>query len=185
MGLQGGVVFDWLHDEWDYEVDLSQLRGELSWKCCQDDFGAWVALGINDGSSVMGTPVDAGNNTIRVIDRNVNWDVNDMYAFFWRRQFQCGGEGRAFGGFTANGQWLVGADALVPLNPCWSLRGNFLYLIPNDDGQDPFPDFVEETWNVSLSLVWTPFARPSCGPNYCRPLFNVADNGSFATRIVQ
>jgi hypothetical protein len=185
MGLQGGVVYDWLHDEWDYEVDLAQLRGELSWKCCQDDFGAWVAIGINDGSSVMGTPVDAGNNTIRVVDRDVSWEVNDMYAFFWRRQFQCGGEGRAFGGFTANGQTLLGADAMVPLNPCWSLRGNFLYLIPNDSNQDPVPDFVEETWNVSLSLVWTPFARPGCGPNYCRPLFNVADNGSFATRIVQ
>ena len=185
MGLQGGVVVDWLHDEWDYEVDLTQIRAEVSWKCCQDDFGAWVALGVNDGTALMGTPIDAGNNTIRIVDRNFNWQVNDMYAFFWRRQFQCGGEGRAFGGFTANGQGLLGADALVPLNPCWSLRGNFLYLIPNDSNDDLVEDFTEETWNVSLSLVWTPFARPSGCQNYCRPLFNVADNGSFATRVFQ
>ena len=185
MGLQGGVVVDWLHDEWDYEVDLTQIRAEVSWKCCQDDFGAWVALGINDGESVINTVVEAGENTFRVIDVNAAWEVNDMYAFFWRRQFQCGGEGRAFGGFTANGQGLLGADALVPLNPCWSLRGNFLYLIPNDSNEDVVEDFTEETWNVSLSVVWTPFARPNGCQNYCRPLFNVADNGSFATRIFQ
>jgi hypothetical protein len=173
MGFQGGVVFDWLHDEWDYEVDLAQLRAELSWKCCQDDFGAWVAIGINDGDTDTG------------IGPAAHWEVNDMYALFWRRQFQCGGEGRAFGGFTNNGQGLVGADTFVPLNPCWSLRSSFLYLIPNDSNQDPIPDSIEETWNVSVSLVWTPFARPGCGPNYCRPLFNVADNGSFTTRIVQ
>jgi hypothetical protein len=175
MGFQGGIVFDWLHDEWDYEVDLSQLRAELSWKCCQDDFGAWVAIGINEGDANVDAFAGPANH----------WHVNDMYAFFWRRQFQCGGEGRAFGGFTNNGQGLVGADAFVPLNPCWSLRSSFLYLIPNDSNEDPVPDFEEETWNVSVSLVWTPFARPGCGPNYCRPLFNVADNGSFTTRLAE
>jgi hypothetical protein len=44
--------------------------------------------------------------------------------------------------------------------------------------------FLDESWNVSLGLVWTPFARPgSCCPNYCRPLFNVANNGTFVTRF--
>jgi hypothetical protein len=187
MGLQGGVVFDWLHEEWDYEVDLAQLRAEVSWKCCQDDFGAWVAIGTNGADVAMPTPIDVGDNTIRIVNRNTLWEVNDIYAFFWRRQFECGGEGRVFGGFTANGQGLLGANAIVPLNPCWSLRSGFLYVIPNDSGDNLVPDFVEETWNVSLSLVWTPFANPGAGccQNYCRPLFNVADNGSFITRLTQ
>jgi hypothetical protein len=39
--------------------------------------------------------------------------------------------------------------------------------------------------NVGVSLVWTPCPRPACGPNYSRPLFNVADNGSFLTRLLR
>ena len=31
-GLQAGIVFDYQHDEWDYEIDLAQLRGEIGWK---------------------------------------------------------------------------------------------------------------------------------------------------------
>jgi hypothetical protein len=33
-GFQGGLVVDYLHDEWDYSADLLQLRGELSWLWC-------------------------------------------------------------------------------------------------------------------------------------------------------
>jgi hypothetical protein len=183
MGLQGGVVMDWQHDEWDYEVDVVQLRGELSWKCCQDDFGAWVTTGVNNDFADLNIAVDAGGGNIRIDGVNAGWEVNDLYAFFWRRQFACGGEGRVFGGFTGAGQGLVGADAQVPINPCWDLRGGFIYITPDSETPEA-PAFVQETWNVSLSLVWTPFKRPGCGPNYCRPLFNVADNGSFATRVV-
>jgi hypothetical protein len=32
-------------------------------------------------------------------------------------------------------------------------------------------------------LVWTPFAPIGCGPNYARPLFAPADNGTFVTRL--
>jgi hypothetical protein len=110
-------------------------------------------------------------------------EVNDILAFFYRKQLACGGEGRIFGGFTTHSQGLVGGDFLLPLHPNWSLQAGFLYAAPDDQRTIQQPDFAEETWNVGLSLVWTPCARSLGSSNYCRPLFSVADNGSFLTRL--
>jgi hypothetical protein len=181
------VVFDYLHDEWDYNADLAQLRGELSWLWCGcNEAGFMFAAGVNDSDNlVVRQPVFGdGEATTRFVDTNATIEVNDMYALFFRRQFACGGFGRMFAGFTGEGQGLIGGDAQVPLNPRWSLRTNFLYAEPGDSGGPNDPRFVRESWNVGISLVWTPCPRPACGPNYCRPLFNVADNGTFITRLL-
>jgi hypothetical protein len=66
------------------------------------------------------------------------------------------------------------------MNACWSLAADFLYVVPAEDSN--LPGFAEETWNVSVGVVWTPFAKPGC-VTYCRPLFEVANNGTFATRF--
>ena len=185
-GLQGGLVIDYLHDEWDYEADLLQLRGEISWKyCCQHEVGFWFTAGVNDADNMnIRQPEETTFGGITIDESPAVVEVNDLYAFFYRRQFACGGEGRAFGGFTANNQGLVGADLYLPINPCWSARAGFLYLTPDGSETPERPNFIEETWNVGISLVWTPCARQPGSPNYCRPLLNVADNGSFATRLV-
>lgn len=45
---------------------------------------------------------------------------------------------------------------------------------------------MRESWNVGVSVVWTPCGRSSkCGQDYSRPLFNVADNGTFLTRLLR
>jgi hypothetical protein len=106
--------------------------------------------------------------------------VNDLYALYYRRQFACGGEGRLFGGFTNNNQGLFGGDARLPINPCWSLQADFIYVVPSDERE--LRGFADESWNVSVGVVWTPFARPGC-PRYCRPLFDVANNGTCVTRV--
>jgi hypothetical protein len=184
-GFQGGLVVDYLHDEWDYQADLLQLRGELSYLfCCQDEVGFWFTVGVNDAANLsMRRSALSDVDSVAVTTGSGTLAVNDLYAFFYRRQFCSGGNGRVFGGFTNNSQGLVGADFLLPLNPHWSLRSGFLYVVPNGSDVPNEPGFSQETWNVSLSLVWTPCPRNLCGPNYCRPLFNVADNGSFATRL--
>jgi hypothetical protein len=175
-------VFDYLHDDWDYCADLTQVRGELSWLWCgRNEIGVWFTTGINDAEDlVVRRPLFAANS-VRFADSPATLAVTDIYAFFFRRQFACGGSGRLFGGFTDNGQGLVGGDALVPLNACWSLRSSFIHAAP-DGGDDP--RFTRESWNVGISLVWTPCPRPATGQNYSRPLFNVADNGSFLTRLL-
>jgi hypothetical protein len=167
-------------------LDLVQLRGEVSWKfCCPDEFGFWFTQGLSDDIADARIAVPVGADDIRIVTQGAEWESNDLYSFFWRRQFACGGEGRIFGGFTGASQGLMGADAQAPLNPCWNLRAGFLYVVPLDGEQQGIPDHAEETWNVSVSLVWTPYGGNPCGPNYCRPLFNVADNGTFATQFSQ
>lgn len=185
-GFQGGLVVDYLHDEWDYSADLLQLRGELSWLWCgRNEAGFWFTAGVNDAENLaMQRPVFTGTGgTIRFIDSTGNLEVNDLYAFFLRRQFTCGGQGRLYGGFTSNSQGLFGGDARLPINGCWSLRSSFIYVTPGSDDSPSDPRFTRESWNVGVSLVWTPFAGRGKGTKYHRPLFNVADNGTFVTRL--
>jgi hypothetical protein len=179
-GLQAGIVFDYQHDEWDYEVDLAQLRGEIGWKyACRHEIGFRFSVGTTDDDTTITEAVEDDNEVI-IRERQAHFAANDLFAFYYRRQFQCGGEGRVFGGFTNNNQGLLGTDIRLPINACWSLAADFIYVVPSKDNRDS--GFTEESWNVSVGVVWTPFARPGC-PVYCRPLFDVANSGSFVTRI--
>jgi hypothetical protein len=186
FGFQGGLVVDCLHDEWDYKADLLQLRGELSWLWCGcNEIGFWFAAGVNDAENLqVRQPATTSTDDIVFATSRATLQVNDMYALFFRRQFPLGGEGRMFAGLTGNGQGLLGGDAQLPINPRWSLRTNFLYVEPGDSDSGTGERFARESWNVGISLVWTPCPRDPCGRHYCRPLFNVADNGTFITRLM-
>jgi hypothetical protein len=182
-GLQCGLVFDYLHDEWDYEIDVSQLRGEVGWRYCGcQELGFRFSAGVNDDDATLNV-IAQDDNEFDIRQATGRVEVNNLYAFYYRRQFACGGEGRLFGGFTNNQQGLFGGDARLPMNPCWSLAADFLYVVPSNESN--LRGFAEETWNVSIGVVWTPCAKTGCGPNYCRPLFDVANNGTFATRLSQ
>ena len=50
------------------------------------------------------------------------------------------------------------------------------YLIPHEGSNSG--GFAEENWNISMGLVYRPGGPRGCG-RYCRPLFDVADNGTF------
>jgi hypothetical protein len=182
-GLQGGIVFDYLHDEWDYEADLGQLRGELGWKfACRHEVGFRFSFGVNDDTITINEPITSNDgDQLTLRERDAIVEVNDLYVFYYRRQFACGGEGRMFGGFTNNNQGVFGGDARLPINPCWSLTTDFVYVVPSDESVRP--GYAEESWNVSVGVVWTPFAKPGCSSPYCRPLFDVANNGTFLTRL--
>src|SRR5262249_4616006 len=53
-GLQGGLVVDYFHDEWDYSADLLQLRGELSCLYCGcNEVGFWFTAGVNDSTNLQ------------------------------------------------------------------------------------------------------------------------------------
>lgn len=175
-GLQAGAVVDFLHDEWYYQpLDLAQVRGEVSWVFpCNHELGVWFTQGINNGSA---------NSTVQIsptasVTMMEGWHSTDLYAAFYRRQFMdCGAYGRVFGGFTGESDGLVGADFNVPLCESLALRSDFTYLIPGEgQGQN---GNVEESWNVSIGLVWYPGCRTARSKDYNRPLFNVANNGSF------
>jgi hypothetical protein len=143
---------------------------------------------VNDSQNVaMRLPIftQTAPNNVVCVDGVADLEVNEIYAFFYRRHFCSGGDGRIFGGVTSDHQGLVGADCYLPINPRWSVQTGFLYVAPGDTNPNISPGFAQESWNVGISLVWTPCARDVCSPNYCRPLFRVADNGSFITRLIR
>jgi hypothetical protein len=66
------------------------------------------------------------------------------------------------------------------LSDTWALETNFAYLIPNEGSGVSFDaDHFQESWNVGINLVWYPGRLWGKGDRYYRPLFRVADNGSF------
>ena len=185
LGLQGGVVVDYLGDKWDCDINLAQLRGELSWKMpCEHEFGFWFAAGL-DRSSIVARdvqfPLPGGEeDTVEITDGTFTVEPLDIYAFFYRKQLACGGECRAWAGFTDESQGLMGGNLSLPVSNCLSFATDFLYIMPREASTTSFTD---EAWNVSFSFVWTPCRRNVCGPNYCRPLFDVANNGSFVVKM--
>lgn len=176
-GLQGGVVYDYMRDNWYSEVTLNQIRGEISWVYpCLHEWGFWFTASSDSDQSF--SPDDQQAQT---------WEPTDLYAFFYRRRFaqNLGGEGRFFAGFTQKSDGLIGADCDLPLSACWSLQTAFTYLIPEESRQDGGSQ--QEGWNVAINLVWYPRGNSSLwdGGNYYRPLLRVADRGSFFVDLLR
>lgn len=184
LGLQGGVVFDYMHQDWDYPLNLNQLRGELSWKFnCGHELGFWFAARGNRDTQNVSFPVvpttqsNAGTvASVRYLSQATTMEATNIYAFFYRKQWANCGEGRAFGGFTDDNRGLLGMDGYVPLSGRLGLSANFLYMIPSDKSNR---QFMDESWNVSINLVWSRQGSSRGNSNYCRPLFDVANNGNF------
>lgn len=161
-GLQGGAVFDYLHDNYYDQADLKQVRSEASLVAGPHElgfFGSFDVGGRIPFGRVNPTPIQA----------------NDIYSLFYRRYFSGGGQGRIWAGASGYGEFLIGAEATVPLGSSWALENSFVYLIP-DHQQD-------ESWSVAFSLVWYPGRASRCVyRNPYMALFNVADNGTFLLR---
>jgi hypothetical protein len=167
-GWQGGLVWDYLSDSFVDDFTVSQLRGNLSYVFNSHELGFWFSAGISD-KELFSTSANEITTT--------RYKPIDLYAFYYGHHFCNGGEGRVWGGFTGGTGGLVGADFSVPISNKLSIDSGFNYAIPHRVGDGSVPP---EGWNLSISLVFHPF---SCSQqSYCspyRPLFNVADNGSF------
>jgi hypothetical protein len=167
-GFQGGVVVDYMHEDWYAEVDLVQIRAELSWlypNC--HELGAFVTAA---------TDSDQAPSLVNSVIINETFESTDLYAFFYRHRHDSG-DWRIFAGFTGESDGLLGAEFQNALSDCWAFEGGFTYLLPEEGASARGHE--QESWNVGLGLVWYPGRRNARGDDYYRPLFNVADNGSF------
>ncbi len=162
VGWNWGAVFDYLSDSYYTNVDLKQIRSETSWRFpTGGELGYWGAYGV-------------GND--RVIDGQL--DPTDLFAFYYRRHFQRGGDGRIWAGFSGHGDGLVGADIRVPIGHGWALENSINYLAPKSPRSDEGSQ--RESWGVNIQLVWYLGQPAQCAlKSPFRPLFGVADNGSF------
>lgn len=159
FGWQGGMVVDWLHDEYFESFDLAQLRPELSYVIARDhDIGFWATIGVNQDQDL---------------------EALDMYAFFIRRQFCNGAVARFMAGWTGESNALLSIDATAPLTQTLALQVGALYLMPRNDLEEPLVPVEDETWGLAIRLVWTPGWKTPCSSrNPYRAMFNVADNNT-------
>jgi hypothetical protein len=174
-GWQGGLAVDWYQDKWYADIDLTQLRGEISWKYpCRHEWGFWFAAG--DDSEISRIPASDPIDEAQF----EQWDPISLNAFFYRRRLAWieGGVGRLYAGFSGDKDGLIGSDLLVPLNPCWAIQSKFTYLVPDESRRSNGAE--NEAWNVGISLVWDLRGSLHAGREVpFAPLLPVADNGSF------
>jgi hypothetical protein len=159
-GLQFGVVWDMLRDDFQMEEDFHQLRYEVSFKSpVGHEFGFWGASHMND-KTVAG----------------INYESVDQYTGFYRFNFRDAGSMRAWVGATNDNEVVVGADIVAPLSTRWSVQTGFNYLITDEPNGEI--GAREESWNVGMNLVWHyGFMAKKTNINPHAPLFQTADNG--------
>ncbi len=166
-GIQFGLVWDWLHDDFLVDTEVSQLRGEIGWLWHpRQEVGFWFAADLDTDTQIL---PNSQTLTVQPID---------LYAFYYRVMMPRNFQGRFWGGFTGQSDGLVGGDLHLPLTSSWALATGFNYLSPNE--ADGAAGTAAEAWSISLQVVW----YPSCsarGQGWLgfRPLLPVADNGLF------
>jgi hypothetical protein len=172
-GLQGGAVYDYLSDSYFENVDVAQIRGELSYVWGYHELGFWGAF---NATEQQGSFSPSGQS------RGVASTV-DLYTAFYRLHFGDANEARIWGGASGNGQGVVGSTIRAPMSRSLALEGTFTYLLPDKSQTVQLGTtsvtFAPSAWNLSANLVWYPAGRARRGlASPYRPLFDVADNGS-------
>jgi hypothetical protein len=172
-GFQWGVVYDWLHDAYYTNADLKQIRSDTSFifPGRVHEIGYFGAYGTGGGQFVL---LD------RPAQNFIFLESTDVFAFYYRRYFSGGGDGRIWLGWSGNGDGVLGGEIRVPMGTSWELQNRFNYLIPKQgNGSDAVNN---ESWGVTIDLVWY-IGHPSKCERWhpYRPMLNVADNTLFMT----
>lgn len=175
-GFQGGLVVDYLHDDWIYKTDLLQLRGELSFllsPCHELGFRFTDSQQIDDTSYRL--PGAAAATDIRLTTLNT-------YRGFYRFRFseRARGQAELQAGWTEDSSAILGLTLNTPLQNQVGLATSATYLLPPSHAS---PQFAAEGWNISLAIVWTPGRTFGLARDYYRPLFDVADNGTMISKL--
>jgi hypothetical protein len=173
FGLQYGVVVDYLNDDWWFRNDLVQLRGELSWNDgCSHEFGYQFMAGLEDSTSVTDV-VNAAGTRFR---GTVTFEPTDQHRFFFRGSTGGGGGYFAFVGGTDRSDAILGGGMTSASRRGFAFQAGSTYLIPNEGRGSGGNE--NESWNLSMGVIYRPGGKQACG-RYCRPMFDVADNGTF------
>jgi len=180
-GLQGGAVYDYLSDGWFRDVNVAQVRSELSYVWGYHEVGYWGAHNVTEQNAVFSSGQTATVPTYTL----------DLYTAFYRLHFGDANEWRVWGGASGNGDGLVGSSLRAPMSRSLALEGTFTYLIPKEtktgviDAAGSTISYGPSAWNVSVNVVYYPACRSrrSLASPY-RPLFDVADNGSMIRSLV-
>ncbi|WP_146522326.1 DUF6666 family protein [Stieleria varia] len=172
-GFQYGVVVDNLYDDWYYQAHLTQIRTELSWKT-QGPHTVGFQFMASSGSDSSNTSVTNTSGT--AFSENITFEATNQYRFFYRQLFGNRGSCDVFGGWTDNSDALMGMLADIPVGPRLSFNTGATYLSASENDLANEPE--QESWNLSIGFTFRPGGLGGCH-RHSRPMFNVADNGTF------
>jgi hypothetical protein len=173
-GFQMGAAVDYLRDDFYIQMDLTQVRAELSYQYCYHEVGFWGAFQGNTSTHVGQFTGDDPLQTF-------SFQGTSQYNVFYRYQFCSGTYCRTWAGLSDHGDGIFGSDATVYISPKVGLVATYNYLLPRNDPTVPLN--VKESWNLAIALVWYPgYKKCDSWTNPYRPLFYVADNGWFLVR---
>ena len=173
-GLQLGVVADILREEWFSDVDLVQVRGEVSYV-----WQGGTSLGFRFATNTEDDVTEGVFNTEFFSGNLVT--SNDWYRFFLRHEIARGGYGEVYGGWTDNEQGIVGLDFDFPITNRIAFQSGFTYYLSDDEipaNQGFLGGEPNDSFNAFVGFSLRPSGRQYYR-NYDRPLFDVADNGTF------
>ncbi len=172
-GWQWAVAFDLLHDNYYGSADLKQIRSETSYR-------------LPDGKREVGYfgAYGTGGDDLVFLDRTeLGLQPTDLFAFYYRRYFTDGGQGRLWTGFSGSGDALIGGEIRLPISESWGLESRINYLIPKQasgagGGQG------EESWGLIVNLVYYVGQSARCiDESPYRPVLSVADNTTFMADV--
>ncbi len=168
-GWEGGVVADILRDRWYGQVDMTQVRGQISYKFPQvHEWGYWFTA--SDSNDSVTSPIDQSS---------LRFEITSLHSFFYRRRMTLvpGGELTLFAGASGDKDGLVGTKVFLPVTNSLAFQSDFTYLTPQES--TPNGGTANEGWNLGLSLVWRlGMNAQCCEPSCFQPLFDVAGNGT-------
>jgi hypothetical protein len=174
QGLQGGVAYDYLREDWYANFGISQLRSELSWVTeRQNSFGFRYTHPQQSETTNSVLTNTLGGQTVLA----ENWRAMRQYRIFYRHSVHDGnGYIELNAGHTDEKHAILSLDFNTPLRGIARFYGGFTYLIPQEAILDSTNG--QETWNVAMGIQFSPYLRRG----HCRfnlPMFDVADNGTF------
>ena len=171
LPVQGGVAIDWLEDRSQWRpINMRQMRCELS--------GTFNGL---EAGFLGGFDVFWDHPRVR------RWNslmVHDYYLLFFRKHLPNGGQVELRCGSTAYGDFIMSALSEVAISDRVAVNGGISVLAPSG-GQD-IPTNLRESWSLSLGVVL--YFRGGATfrqMNSHRPMFDVAGNNSFFTRMFE
>ncbi|MDR1957825.1 MAG: hypothetical protein LBQ54_02075 [Planctomycetaceae bacterium] len=188
LPVQIGAAYDFMEDRYDQTVKLQQLRSEFSYVSSYGfEFGFRGAFGMKNDA------VTRNISHLRYDSQGDQWFAdwytvtqgirpNSYCSLFLKKYYPNGAEGAFSAGATNYGDAVFRLDYTIPLNDCVSLQNSFTYVLP-EQGRGR-GGFLKESWNAMLQLTYQP--RGGLLAGFCdpaRPMFDVADNGTFLQSI--
>jgi hypothetical protein len=178
FGLNWGVVFDFLYEDYYQRLEFGQVRGQIGYACGCGEVGVWGTVRTFGDTAV----VDGQRFELRpIMQGNLFWKHTWRDEINTRAWIGVAEEHGRFvllapGNSPVHHPLVFGADLYVPLSDYLALFGEANFTTPNDTG----------TISATLGIAFYPGGTAKgVARNRFAPMLAPANNQSFALDLRQ